>query len=539
VEKHEGEHKMRIEALNGIAGRFLIALMALMAVGIGLAKADPVRGGTLNSTLWPEPPGLIIGINLNAPTLLPATKIFEGLLTYDFNLNPEPMLAKSWEVSKDGLIYTFHLRHNVKWHDGAPFTSKDVVFSLTKFIPEVHSRSRATFKRVQVTAPDDYTVVVTLKEPYGPLLRSFDAISAPIVPAHIYEGTNYRDNPANRHPIGTGPFKFDEWKPGQYIHLVRNDDYYIKGEPYLDDIYYRFIPDSASRALALESGQVQLATQNDLELVDVKRLNSNPSLKVTTKGWEWGSPISWLEMNIRRKPFDDVRFRKAVMYALDRNFIRDTIFFGFAKVATGPIHSSSPFYTDDVTKYAYDPAKAKALLDEMGLKPDADGVRVKIGLLGLPYGEMWDRLSQYIKQALGAVGVEVTLQPSDVAGWGNRIANWDVDMSTTYLTTLSDPALGVARTYLTDNQKKGVLFTNTSGYSNPEVDKLFAEAASLPDQDKRKALYDKAQKILTDQVALAWLVELQWPTVYSAKLKNVVINGLGPNGNFASAYFEK
>jgi peptide/nickel transport system substrate-binding protein len=175
----------------------------------------------------------------------------------------------------------------------------------------------------------------------------------------------------------------------------------------------------------------------------------------------------------------------------------------------------------------------------MGLKPDADGVRVKIGLLGLPYGEMWDRLSQYIKQALGAVGVEVTLQPSDVAGWGNRIANWDVDMSTTYLTTLSDPALGVARTYLTDNQKKGVLFTNTSGYSNPEVDKLFTEAASLPDQDKRKALYDKVQKILTDQVALAWLVELQWPTVYSAKLKNVVINGLGPNGNFASAYFEK
>jgi peptide/nickel transport system substrate-binding protein len=162
-----------------------------------------------------------------------------------------------------------------------------------------------------------------------------------------------------------------------------------------------------------------------------------------------------------------------------------------------------------------------------------------MGLLGLPYGEMWDRLSQYIKQSLGQVGVDVTIQAADVAGWGNRIANWDVDMSTTYLTTLSDPALGVARTYITENQKKGVLFTNTAGYSNPEVDKLFADAAKEPDQVKRKEMYVKAQKILVDQVAVAWLVELQWPTITSKKLKNVVRNGLGPNDNFSDVYFEK
>jgi len=516
-----------------------LALVGLVLFEAGHAAAQPTRGGTLNSTLWPEPPGIVIGIHLNAPTLLPSSKIFEGLLTYDFDLKPQPMLAETWQVSSDGLTYTFHLRHNVNWHDGKPFTSKDVVFSLTKFIPEVHPRSRPTFQRADVSAPDDYTVVLKLKEPYGPMIRSLDVISAPIVPAHIYEGTNYRDNPANRHPIGTGPFKFDEWKSGQYIHLVRNNDYWQKGKPYLDDIYYRFIPDSASRALALEQGEVQLATQNDIELVDVARLKKLPNLRVDTKGWEWGSPISWLEMNLRRAPFKDVRFRKAVMYALDRNFIRDSIFFGMAKVATGPIHSSSPFYTSDVPTYPYDPQKAKALLDEMGLKPDANGIRVKVSLLGLPYGELWDRLSQYIKQALGQVGVEVTLESSDVAGWGNRIANWDVDMSTTYLTTLSDPALGVARTFITENQKKGVLFTNTSGYSNPEVDRLFAEAAKEPDQAKRKELYTKVQKILVDDVALAWLVELQWPTIYDARLKNVIHNGLGPNDNFADVYFEK
>ncbi len=524
----------------GLVGRLMAAVFAIVLLGAGMAAAQPKQGGTLNSTLWPEPPGIVIGIHLNAPTLLPSTKMFEGLLTYDFDLNPQPVLAESWEVSADGLTYTFKLRQNVKWHDGKPFTAQDVVYSLTKFIPEVHPRSAPTFKRAEVTAPDDYTVVLTLKEPYGPMLRSFDAISAPIVPRHVYDvATPIRENPANRAPIGTGPFKFGEWRSGEYIHLLRNENYWLYGRPYLDEIYYRFVPDSASRALALETGQVQLATQNDIELVDVARLKAMPHLEVTTKGWEWGAPISWLEMNLRRAPFSDVRFRKAVMHALNREFIRDSIFFGLASVPTGPIHSSSPFYTDDVPTYDYNPDKARALLDEMGLKPDGNGVRATVGLLGLPYGELWDRLSQYIRQALGEVGIGVTIETADVAGWGNRISNWDVDMSTTYLTTLSDPALGVARSYITSNQRKGVLFTNTSGYSDPEVDRLFAEAASAADEGKRRELYAKVQKIVADEVALAWLVELQWPTIHNAKLKNVVRNGLGPNDNFAEAYFEE
>lgn len=529
---------MHILRTMGLIGRVVAALLAVAFLGTA-AHADPKQGGVLNSTLWPEPPGIVIGIHLNAPTLLPSSKIFEGLLTYDFQLAPQPMLAESWEVSPDGLTYTFKLRQNVKWHDGEDFTADDVVFSLTKFIPEVHPRSRPTFERAEVTAPDPYTVVVKLKEPYGPLIRSFDVISAPIVAKHIYDGSPIRENPSNRAPIGTGPFKFAEWRSGEYIHLVRNDDYWLEGRPYLDEIYYRFIPDSASRALALEMGQVQLATQNDIELVDVARLAAMPHLQVETKGWEWGAPISWLEMNLRRKPFDDVRFRKAVMFALDREFIRDNIFFGLATVPTGPIHSSSPFYTADVTTYEYDPDKARALLDEMGLTPGANGVRVEVGLLGLPYGELWDRLSQYIRQALGEVGVAVTIETADVAGWGSRISNWESDMSTTYLTTLSDPALGVARSYITENQQKGVLFTNTAGYSNPEVDRLFAQAANEPDEARRRELYHQVQKILADDVALAWLVELQWPTIFSAKLKNVVRNGLGPNDNFAEAYFEE
>jgi peptide/nickel transport system substrate-binding protein len=465
--------------------------------------------------------------------------MFESLLTYDFKLNPQPSLAESWTVSPDGLTYTFKLRHNVKWHDGKPFTADDVVFTFSEYLIDVHPRSKAVFQRTKIVKVDDYTVQFVLTEPFAPLLRSFDTIGAPILPAHLYKGTDFRKNPANANPVGTGPFRFKEWKRGEYIHLVRNNDYWRAGMPYLDEIYYRFIPDAASRALALESQQFQLATQNDLELTDAARLAKLPYLESTTKGWEWGSPISWIELNLRKAPFSDKRFRQALLYALDRRQFRDTVFQGFAKIATGPIHSDSPFYEPNVRQYEFNPAKAEALLDEMGLKRGPNGVRTTVKLLGLPYGEVWNRAAETTRQALRRVGIEVVLESSDAAGWVDRLKNWDFEMIMTYLTTLSDPALGVSRTFLSDNQRKGVPFTNEAGYSNPAVDALFREAAMTVDEARRKKLYSDVQKLLVEDAAMIWLVELQWPTVTNKRLHNVVINGLGPNSNFAETYLDK
>jgi peptide/nickel transport system substrate-binding protein len=192
-----------------------------------------------------------------------------------------------------------------------------------------------------------------------------------------------------------------------------------------------------------------------------------------------------------------------------------------------------------VSTYDFNPAKAEALLDAMGLKRGADGVRTTVKLLGLPYGEMWNRAAEYTRQALRKVGVEVVLEPSDAAGWSDRTRNWDFDMTMYFLTTLSDPALGVSRTFMSDNQRKGVLFTNHSGYTNPKVDELFRRAAVEIDEGKRKQLYSEAQKILVDDVAVAWLVELVWPTVYNKKLNNVVIDSSGPNSTFAETWIAR
>jgi peptide/nickel transport system substrate-binding protein len=516
----------------------VLAVVATAVVPVSTPAQEPVRGGALQWAVWPEPPGVMAGLFLQSSPLLMTTKMFDSLLRYDFALTPHPNLAESWTMSPDGKTYTFKLQRNVKWHDGKPFTADDVVFTYGEFLIEVHPRARQVFQRAKVVKIDDHTVEFRLSEPFAPFIQSFN-LCCLVVPAHLYKGTDFRTNPNNATPVGTGPFMFKEWKRGEYVHLVRNPDYWRKGLPYLDEIYFRFVPDAASRALALESQQIHFGTQNAFELIDANRLAKLPYIDVTRKGWEWDSAIAWIEMNVRKAPFNDKRFRQAVMYALDRTFLRDHVWLGWAQIATGPVHSATPFYEPDVRQYDFNPAKAEALLDEMGLKRGPNGVRTTVKLLGLPYGELWNRAAEYTRQALRKVGVEVLLEPSDAAGWSDRTRNWDFEMTMYYLSTLGDPALGVSRTFMSDNQKKGVLFTNHGGYANPKVDDLFNRAAVAVSDAERKKLYSEVQKILVDDVAVAWLVEPVWPTVYNKKLHNAVIDALGPNSNFADAWLAR
>lgn len=527
-----------MKLLMKVFGRAAICIA--LVLGVTLPSVAQQRGGTLNMIVNPEPPTLMLGLNQLSGVQMIGGKIYQGLLTYDSNLNPQPGLAKSWTKSEDGLTYTFKLQEGVKWHDGKPFTSADVVFTTTKFLPEVHSRARNNFSHViSVTAPDASTVVFKLKEPFAPFLGSFEVSSAPMVPRHLYEGTDFKANPANQTPIGTGPFKLKEWKKGAYIHLVRNESYWKPGLPYLDNIYFQIIPDSASRAVALESGKVDVSSFSDIELFDVNRFKTMPAFEVTNSGYEFLSPLAWIEFNNRVKPMDDKRFRQAVMYALDRAFIRDKIWLGHAKVATGPVSSATRFYSADVKPYALDLKKAEALLDEMGLVKDKDGIRATIKLLGLPYGETWNRLSEYIRMSLSKVGLRVVLESTDPAGWTQRLANWDFEMLISYLTQYGDPALGVSRTYISTNIKKGVPYTNTAGYSNERVDQLFAKAASAVKDEDRNRYYAEVQKLLVEDVPLGWLIEIKFPTIYNKRVHNLVTTAIGVNESFDSVYLTK
>ena len=189
------------------------AFAAVMLASTSLMAA-PVEGGRANAVVQPEPPGLMLGLIQNGPTQLVAGNIYESLLRYDENLDPMPGLAKSWRCPS-GLTYTFTLQDEIKWHDGQPMTADDVVFSADVFLRETHPRLRASLDYVElISASDPQTVVFKLKEPFGPFLGVFETGTMPIVPKHIYEGTDFATKKANNTPIGTGPFNFQEWQKG-------------------------------------------------------------------------------------------------------------------------------------------------------------------------------------------------------------------------------------------------------------------------------------------------------------------------------------
>lgn len=463
--------------------------------------------------------------------------INESLLLFDWRFKPQPNLAKSFEMSKDGLTYVFRLRDDVLWHDGRPFTSKDVAFSCGQMLPQVNPRSRAAFSHIaSIKTPDRSTVEMRLSQPFSAFLLSFMASSAPMMPAHIYEGTDFRTNPFNLKPIGTGPFKFAAWKRGQYIHLARNERYWKPGHPGMDGIYYRVCATPEQRLVAMETGAVDIAMADDIDSVVASRLMDHPDIATRTDAYNGTGEITVMELNMRRWPFSDRRFRAAFMHAIDRDFLVKAINFGQGKVATGPIPSTAPYYDRKaLTLYPHDPARARALLDEMGLKPKLGGVRHRFGIMLTPDGGgQMTRGAQYIKQALAQVGLEAELEATDWPTQQRRSGNWEFDCDTNSYGEYGDPAIGTSRFYLSSNIRKGVPLTNLQGYVNPEVDRLFAQAAVAVTQDEAQRCYSRLQKILTHDVAMVWLYERNSLFFHNKRLKNVVMGPNGPADGFGS-----
>jgi peptide/nickel transport system substrate-binding protein len=527
------------EQWRGLTRRTLVAGTALAGLVPKLAWAQgaaPKHGGTLTATLTPEPPILILGVNNQGPTLLVGSKMYQGLLKFSEKLDPLPELAKDWSLSDDKLTYTFHLQDNVKFHDGQPFTADDVIFSIMKFNMELAPRARAIFQKIKsATAPDPHTVVLTLNAPFQPFLLMFEVTACPIVPKHIYDGTDYRNNPANQTPIGTGPFKFAEWKRGDFIRLQKFDGYWKPGQPYLDEIIYRIIPDSQSRALAIQTGQILMAQESDIEPFDIPRMQQQPNLTVTTEGWEYFAPLAWVEINNRVKPLDDARVRQAISLALDRDFITKRLWFGLNKPARGPVASTTRFFDTSLPPLAHDPKRAAALLDEAGLKPDAKGIRFSIKHLVLPYGDVWSRLAEYFRSSLKQVGIEVVLESTDAGGWSQRIGSWNYETSVNFLYQYGDPTLGVERSYVSTNIQK-ITFTNTGGYANPEVDKLFAQARTAADPAARQVAFNAVQELLVKDMPQVWLMELAFPTVFDKKVHNAIETATGPHACYDDVY---
>ncbi len=510
------------------SGRGLVASALVAAVGaVGLAApaaaapegACPNRGGDLVIAVRGTPRHLNPAVQSGIATGVPGTQLFAAPLRYDENWNPHPYLAESWEVSPDGLTVTLKLVAGATFHDGRPITSEDVAFSIETV--KANHPFKTMFAPVRkIDTPDPRTAVLHLSQPHPAILLAMSSQLLSIIPKHIYgDGQDPKTHPRNsENVVGSGPFKLVEFKRGSHIILEKYEGYFRKGEPCLDRIIFRIIKDNNARLIALERGETHLAAF-EANPSDINRLKKNPGLVVTDRGYAAIGPINWLAYNHARKPLSDVRVRQAIAYAVDRRFITRALLRGTAREATGPIVPESPFYTGEVERYDLDIGRANALLDEAGYERGPDGMRFGLTVDYIP--PVQKQLAEYLKPQLKKIGIDVTVRAApDFPTWAKRVSNHDFDLSWDIVFNWGDPVIGVHRTYLCSNIRKGVIWSNTQSYCNPEVDRILDAAGKELDTARRRALYVKFQKIVAKELPVYWTNTLPYHTIYNRNLGN-------------------
>jgi peptide/nickel transport system substrate-binding protein len=498
------------------------AAAALTAVSLTAPQVLAQKaGGTVVVLLGSNTRTLNPAVQSGTPAGIPGSQIFASPLKYDENWNPQPYLAKSWETSADGLSVTLHLVENATFHDGHPITSEDVAFSIATI--KANHPFKTMFGPVEtVETPDAHTAVIKLSQPHPAIMLALSGPLCPIIPKHIFDdGQDMKTHPRNtENVVGSGPFMVESFTPEQLV-LVKNPNFFVDGRPYIDKMVMRVVKDPSARILAMENGEADLYPFMGSSQ-EIKRFEGKDGIVLTNAGYAGIGPINWLAFNTAKAPLDDKRVRQAIAYAVDRDFIIKALHRGTSGVQRSPIIESSPLFNANIPAYDVDLDKANALLDEAGLKADGNGVRAAMTIDYIPGAdEQQKNVAEYIKSALKKVGIEVEVRASpDFPTWAGRVGGHDFDMSMDIVFNWGDPVIGVHRTYLSDNIKKGVIWSNTQSYSNPKVDEILAAAAVEPDAAKRKALYDEFQMIVGDDLPIYWINSLPYATTYKADLMN-------------------
>ncbi len=492
---------------------------SLLMVAPVAAQDAPKTGGTLVMAVGQTPRHLNPAVQSGTATGGPGAQLFAAPLRYDEDWNPQPYLAESWEVAEDGLSVTLNLVEGAVFHDGQPITSEDVAFSV-KTIQENHPFKTMFAPVTSVETPDAQTAILKLSQPHPALMLAMSSQLMPIIPKHVYgDGQDPKAHPQNsENVVGSGPFKLVEFKRDEHIILERFDDFFMEGRPYLDRLVMRIIKDPSARAIGLENGELHLSTFEAVAR-DIQRLKAVDSLTATSEGYAAIGPIDWLAFNTASGNTADVNVRRAIAYAIDKNFILKAIHLGLADDASTGIHPGSPLYESGVEQYALDIDKANQILDDAGYARGDNDVRFELSVdFGWP--EMKPK-AEYLKAALRKVGIDVTVRSSpDFPSWAKRVSNYEFDMTWDTVFNWGDPVIGVHRTYQSSNIKPGVIWSNTQSYKNDRVDELLEMAGVETDADKRAALYSEFQKITADELPVYWTNTLPYHTVYNNKVGN-------------------
>ena len=445
--------------------------------------------------------------------------LFDGLLGLDERSQPVPALATGWSIEELGAAYRFALRRGVRWHDGAPFTAADVKFTFDSVLLRFHARTRASMSAAlsAIETPDSYTVVFRFRRPYAPLLQQLNEVEAPIIPRHLYTGTDPLTSPWNRTPVGTGPYRFRSYTPDAEIRYEANPDYF-GGAPAIAQVIYRVIPSTAMQVIALEAGEVDWLY--GVPGPDRARLKANPEIGWLETSINLGGSncVNTLAMNLDRPLFRDRRLRQGLAHAVDRQEFLDKVLFGQGRVATAPISSQIAFATaPDVGLPRFDLGEAGRLLDAAGWPLDPGGIRRARGVAGIPDGRplaigfnhfpAFANYAGLLRAQLRRAGIDLVLEPQEAPVAVKTVfTERAFDMTIVSYCQGTDPEIGARRMYLS-SLIGPVPFSNAAGYRNPEVDTLFETAQSTLDTTVRRAAYRRIQEIVAGELPYIWLVE--------------------------------
>jgi len=500
------------------------------------AAAEPAYGDTFIEASIGEPSNLLPVLASDSASSDINGLVYNSLIRYDKNLVLEGELAESWEISDDNRTITFHLRPGIKWHDGAPFSSADVLFTYQVYVdPKTPTSYAEAYRQVtQAEAPDPLTFRVSYDRPYAPALASW---GVSILPKHLLEGVEITKSPLSRQPVGTGPFRFIEWLPGEKLVLEENPDYF-EGRPYLKRVVYRIIPDQSTQFLELQSGgldfmgltPIQYQTQTDTAAF--KRLFHK--YRYLAFGY------TYLGYNLKRPLFQDVRVRQALAFAINKQEIIDGVLLGLGQEATGPYKPDTWVYNPDVKRYPYDPDQARRLLAEAGWKDsDGDGVLDKNGenfsftIVTNQGNDLRVKTGEILQRRFREVGVDVKLRVIEWASFLKEFIN-PGNFDATILGWTGGPEPDQYNIW--HSSKTGPRELNFIGYKNAEVDDLLEKGRRTFDQAERKKYYDRFQAILAEEQPYTFLYVGEALPAVARRIRGVEPAPAGITHNFIKWY---
>jgi len=494
--------------------------------------SSPESGGTIVEAMLGEPSNLISMLATDSASHEVASQIYVGLVKYNKDIELVPYAAESFSIEDGGRLLKFKLREDIKWFDGVPLTADDVEFTYKLMIdPKTPTAYGGNFKVVkEFRKTGRYTFEIEYEEPFAKALVTW---ATDILPKHALEGEDLLDTKYSRQPLGAGPYKLKEWVPGTQVVLEANPDFF-EGKPYIEKVVYRVIPDLSTQFLELKAGNLDMMGLGPLQYL---YQTSGPGWDGSFNKFEYlSSGYSFLGYNMKHRFFQDVRVRRAIDYAIDRDEIVKGVLYGLGEPANGPYKPGTWQYNEAVKPRPYNPEKAKELLKQAGWTDtdndgvlDKDGIPFAFSIITNQGNTQRIKSGVIIQQRLSDIGIKVDLRTVEWAAFIKEfvdkgrfdaiILGWNI---------LQDP--DIYNVWHSSMAVAGGL--NFTRYTNDRLDALLEQGRAIVDIERRKVIYDEVQQILHEEVPYSFLYVPKSLPIVQARVQNIKAAPAGIAYNF-------